>query len=237
MCFLWQKGQHLEPFIQSFFNSCESPKPKPSRPELTILSPTSENDKKVRDSCSRSPGLPSDARKLSVVFVFTGGGRRSCLPGPRNPTLDSLFHQRIQVECCVQQQSPCIFFYAVLKIVERVCRISKAFSAAHTAPPTDITVDFRERLFKFFLYSNRNISVSCCQYVFFITYFRFNRVQKSGQNSYDYCALILEIFQINTHFPENKLYSKQYSPSCSVHPLLEHNSDNCRELGCTSAQI
>lgn len=44
---LCQKGQHLEPFIQSFFNSCESPKPKPSRPELTILSPTSENDKKV----------------------------------------------------------------------------------------------------------------------------------------------------------------------------------------------
>uniref|UniRef100_H3C893 Sorting nexin 14 n=1 Tax=Tetraodon nigroviridis TaxID=99883 RepID=H3C893_TETNG len=42
-----EKGQHLEPFIQSFFNSCESPKPKPSRPELTILSPTSENDKKV----------------------------------------------------------------------------------------------------------------------------------------------------------------------------------------------
>lgn len=45
--FLHQKGQHLEPFIQSYFNSCESPKPKPSRPELTILSPTSENDKKV----------------------------------------------------------------------------------------------------------------------------------------------------------------------------------------------
>ena len=42
-----QKGQHLEPFIQAFFNSCEAPKPKPSRPELTILSPTSENDKKV----------------------------------------------------------------------------------------------------------------------------------------------------------------------------------------------
>uniref|UniRef100_A0A3B3HC49 Sorting nexin-14 n=1 Tax=Oryzias latipes TaxID=8090 RepID=A0A3B3HC49_ORYLA len=42
-----EKGQHLEPFIQSYFNSCESPKPKPSRPELTILSPTSENDKKV----------------------------------------------------------------------------------------------------------------------------------------------------------------------------------------------
>uniref|UniRef100_A0A8C3AW18 Sorting nexin 14 n=1 Tax=Cyclopterus lumpus TaxID=8103 RepID=A0A8C3AW18_CYCLU len=47
LCFLCQKGQHLEPFIQSFFNSCESPKPKPSRPELTILSPTSENDKKL----------------------------------------------------------------------------------------------------------------------------------------------------------------------------------------------
>uniref|UniRef100_A0A8C9WSX5 Sorting nexin-14 n=1 Tax=Scleropages formosus TaxID=113540 RepID=A0A8C9WSX5_SCLFO len=42
-----QKGQHLESFIQSFFNSCESPKPKPSRPELTILSPTSENNKKL----------------------------------------------------------------------------------------------------------------------------------------------------------------------------------------------
>ncbi|XP_063040183.1 sorting nexin-14-like isoform X2 [Engraulis encrasicolus] len=42
-----ERGQHLEPFINSFFNSCESPKPKPSRPELTILSPTSENDKKL----------------------------------------------------------------------------------------------------------------------------------------------------------------------------------------------
>ncbi|XP_062293083.1 sorting nexin-14-like isoform X2 [Scomber scombrus] len=42
-----EKGQNLEPFIQSFFNSCESPKPKPSRPELTILSPTAENNKKL----------------------------------------------------------------------------------------------------------------------------------------------------------------------------------------------
>ncbi|XP_053488575.1 sorting nexin-14 isoform X4 [Ictalurus furcatus] len=42
-----EKGQHLEPFIQAFFNSCESPKPKPNRPELTILSPTSENNKKL----------------------------------------------------------------------------------------------------------------------------------------------------------------------------------------------
>ncbi|XP_037606254.1 sorting nexin-14-like isoform X2 [Sebastes umbrosus] len=42
-----EKGQNLDPFIQSFFNSCESPKPKPSRPELTILSPTAENNKKL----------------------------------------------------------------------------------------------------------------------------------------------------------------------------------------------
>ncbi|XP_044233103.1 sorting nexin-14 isoform X3 [Thunnus albacares] len=42
-----EKGQNLEPFIQSFFNSCESPKPKPSRPELTILSPSTENNKKL----------------------------------------------------------------------------------------------------------------------------------------------------------------------------------------------
>ncbi|KAK7906622.1 hypothetical protein WMY93_015234 [Mugilogobius chulae] len=42
-----QKGQNLEPFIQSFFNSCESPKPKPSRNELTVLSPTANMDKKL----------------------------------------------------------------------------------------------------------------------------------------------------------------------------------------------
>ncbi|XP_053566468.1 sorting nexin-14 isoform X2 [Bombina bombina] len=42
-----EKGQHLELFIMNFIKSCESPKPKPSRPELTILSPTSENDKKL----------------------------------------------------------------------------------------------------------------------------------------------------------------------------------------------
>ncbi|XP_038134864.1 sorting nexin-14-like isoform X1 [Cyprinodon tularosa] len=44
-----EKGQNLEPFIQSFFNSCESPKPKPSRPELTVLSPTAENRKLFSD--------------------------------------------------------------------------------------------------------------------------------------------------------------------------------------------
>ncbi|XP_067900781.1 sorting nexin-14 isoform X2 [Heterodontus francisci] len=42
-----EKGQHLELFLTAFINSCEAPKPKPSRPELTILSPTSENDKKL----------------------------------------------------------------------------------------------------------------------------------------------------------------------------------------------
>ncbi|XP_063757865.1 sorting nexin-14-like isoform X2 [Eleginops maclovinus] len=42
-----EKGQNLDPFLQSFFNSCESPKPKPSRPELTILSPSNENNKKL----------------------------------------------------------------------------------------------------------------------------------------------------------------------------------------------
>lgn len=42
-----EKGQNLDPFLQSFFNSCESPKPKPSRPELTILSPSAENNKKL----------------------------------------------------------------------------------------------------------------------------------------------------------------------------------------------
>lgn len=40
-----EKGQNLEPFIQSFFNSCESPRPKPSRPELTIVAPSAENKK------------------------------------------------------------------------------------------------------------------------------------------------------------------------------------------------
>uniref|UniRef100_A0A4W6ESG9 Sorting nexin 14 n=1 Tax=Lates calcarifer TaxID=8187 RepID=A0A4W6ESG9_LATCA len=49
-----ERGQNLEPFIQSFFNSCESPKPKPSRPELTILSPTAENNKKLFNNLFRN---------------------------------------------------------------------------------------------------------------------------------------------------------------------------------------
>ncbi|KAM9355959.1 sorting nexin-14-like isoform 2-T2 [Pholidichthys leucotaenia] len=44
---LKERGQNLEPFIQSFFNSCEPPKPKPSRPELTVLSPSAESNKKL----------------------------------------------------------------------------------------------------------------------------------------------------------------------------------------------
>uniref|UniRef100_A0A671L118 Sorting nexin-14-like n=1 Tax=Sinocyclocheilus anshuiensis TaxID=1608454 RepID=A0A671L118_9TELE len=46
--------QNLEPFIQSFFSSCESPKPKPSRPELAILSPTAENNKKLFNELYRN---------------------------------------------------------------------------------------------------------------------------------------------------------------------------------------
>ncbi|XP_078504288.1 sorting nexin-14 isoform X2 [Lissotriton helveticus] len=54
-----EKGQHLELFIMNFISSCESPKPKPSRPELTIVSPTSENNKKLfndlyKNNASRS---------------------------------------------------------------------------------------------------------------------------------------------------------------------------------------
>ncbi|KAM9703716.1 LOW QUALITY PROTEIN: sorting nexin-14-like [Menidia menidia] len=45
-----ERGQNLDPFLQSFFSSCESPKPKPSRPELTVLSPTAENHKKLYSS-------------------------------------------------------------------------------------------------------------------------------------------------------------------------------------------
>ncbi|KAJ8367724.1 hypothetical protein AAFF_G00310920 [Aldrovandia affinis] len=56
-----EKGQHLEPFLQSFFNSCESPKPKPSRPELTILSPTSENNKKLYNELFKNNANRSEA--------------------------------------------------------------------------------------------------------------------------------------------------------------------------------
>ncbi|XP_071323780.1 sorting nexin-14-like isoform X2 [Trachinotus anak] len=55
-----ERGQNLEPFIQSFFNSCDSPKPKPSRPELTILSPTAENNKKLFNNLFKNNANLSD---------------------------------------------------------------------------------------------------------------------------------------------------------------------------------
>ncbi|XP_056873045.1 sorting nexin-14-like isoform X1 [Takifugu flavidus] len=72
-----ERGQNLEPFIQSFFNSCESPKPKPSRPELTILSPSTENYKKLfsdifHNNASRSD-RPARKRHSSTVTVRVDG--------------------------------------------------------------------------------------------------------------------------------------------------------------------
>ncbi|KAK2889794.1 sorting nexin-14-like isoform X3 [Channa argus] len=55
-----ERGQNLEPFIQSFFNSCESPKPKPSRPELTVLSPSAENNKKLFSSLFKNNAALSE---------------------------------------------------------------------------------------------------------------------------------------------------------------------------------
>ncbi|XP_047429236.1 sorting nexin-14-like isoform X2 [Mugil cephalus] len=64
-----ERGQNLEPFIQSFFNSCESPKPKPGRPELTILSPTTENDKKLFSSLFRNNADQWKGRKPHHRFL------------------------------------------------------------------------------------------------------------------------------------------------------------------------
>uniref|UniRef100_A0A674EA49 Sorting nexin 14 n=1 Tax=Salmo trutta TaxID=8032 RepID=A0A674EA49_SALTR len=59
-----EKGQNLEPFIQSFFNSCESPKAKPSRPEMTMLSPTAEKNKKLfTDLYKNNANLPEGLEK------------------------------------------------------------------------------------------------------------------------------------------------------------------------------
>ncbi|KAG7220187.1 hypothetical protein INR49_018408, partial [Caranx melampygus] len=67
-----EKGQNLEPFIQSFFNSCESPKPKPSRPELTILSPTAENNKKLFNTLFKNNANLSDTseRRRNNSYSF-----------------------------------------------------------------------------------------------------------------------------------------------------------------------
>ncbi|XP_055011761.1 sorting nexin-14-like isoform X3 [Boleophthalmus pectinirostris] len=74
-----EKGQHLEPFIQSFFNSCESPKPKPSHPELTILSPSSENDKKLfndlyKNNANRSETLEKRHNQNYFMQMITVDG-------------------------------------------------------------------------------------------------------------------------------------------------------------------
>ncbi|XP_073445737.1 sorting nexin-14 isoform X2 [Dendrobates tinctorius] len=74
-----EKGQHLEPFIMNFINSCESPKPKPSRPELTILSPTSENDKKLfndlyKNNANRSENIERKHNLNCFMEVMTVEG-------------------------------------------------------------------------------------------------------------------------------------------------------------------
>ncbi|XP_064025439.1 sorting nexin-14 isoform X4 [Pogoniulus pusillus] len=74
-----EKGQHLEPFIMNFINSCESPKPKPSRPELTILSPTSENNKKLfsdlfKNNANRSENAERRQNQNYFMEVMTVEG-------------------------------------------------------------------------------------------------------------------------------------------------------------------
>ncbi|XP_056421999.1 sorting nexin-14 isoform X3 [Hyla sarda] len=74
-----EKGQHLELFIMNFINSCESPKPKPSRPELTILSPTSENDKKLfndlyKNNANRSENIERRQNRNCFIEVLTVAG-------------------------------------------------------------------------------------------------------------------------------------------------------------------
>ncbi|XP_070705059.1 sorting nexin-14-like isoform X3 [Pempheris klunzingeri] len=79
-----ERGQNLEPFIQSFFNSCESPKPKPSRPELTILSPSAENNKKLFTDLYKNNADLSDSadRKHNYncfMEVVTVDGMYDCM--------------------------------------------------------------------------------------------------------------------------------------------------------------
>ncbi|KAH0622122.1 hypothetical protein JD844_024144 [Phrynosoma platyrhinos] len=74
-----EKGQHLEPFIINFINSCESPKPKPSKPELTILSPTSENNKKLfnelyKNNANRSENLERRQNQNYFMEMMTVEG-------------------------------------------------------------------------------------------------------------------------------------------------------------------
>ncbi|KAL7872359.1 hypothetical protein SRHO_G00073420 [Serrasalmus rhombeus] len=66
-----EKGQNLEPFLQSFFGSCESPKPKPSRPELTVLSPTTGNKKLLNELYKNNANQPDsmDRRQNQNYFM------------------------------------------------------------------------------------------------------------------------------------------------------------------------
>ncbi|XP_037393351.1 sorting nexin-14 isoform X2 [Pygocentrus nattereri] len=66
-----EKGQNLEPFLQSFFGSCESPKPKPSRPELTVLSPTAGNKKLLNELYKNNANQPDsmDRRQNQNYFM------------------------------------------------------------------------------------------------------------------------------------------------------------------------
>ncbi|KAI4899634.1 hypothetical protein NFI96_014634 [Prochilodus magdalenae] len=66
-----EKGQNLEPFLLSFFSSCESPKPKPSRPELTVISPTSGNKKLFTQLYKDNAGQPDsmDRRQNQNYFL------------------------------------------------------------------------------------------------------------------------------------------------------------------------
>uniref|UniRef100_A0A4W5QBK7 Sorting nexin 14 n=1 Tax=Hucho hucho TaxID=62062 RepID=A0A4W5QBK7_9TELE len=72
-----EKGQNLEPFIQSFFNSCESPKVKPSRPELTILSSTAEYNKLSNDlyknNANLSETLETNNRNYFMEMISVEG--------------------------------------------------------------------------------------------------------------------------------------------------------------------
>ncbi|XP_026774173.1 sorting nexin-14 isoform X1 [Pangasianodon hypophthalmus] len=56
-----EKGQNLEPFLQSFFISCEQPRPKPSRPELTVLSPTAGSNKKLYNELFKNNADQADS--------------------------------------------------------------------------------------------------------------------------------------------------------------------------------
>nr|XP_032829522.1 sorting nexin-14 isoform X2 [Petromyzon marinus] len=67
-----ERGQHLEPFIQSFVVSCEAPKPKPGRNEITVLSPSQKCDAKIfsplfGDNASRVDGC--DKKRGPNFFV------------------------------------------------------------------------------------------------------------------------------------------------------------------------